>query len=440
MPARLRSALAAFRADAGGAITIVFALVLIGIVVAMGMAVDYALAVRDRSALQGAADAAALAASRTAADYLAANGYSSTTAGTATSTAVAVAQKTFAANVANGVFTGTPTISTTMTIPSAKDVTAAVAVTASAPTSLLSAIGISKIDLSADATAKATLPVLYYQFVFLVDVSGSMAIGGTDAAIAKLQGSGKYDNCGFACHNPNGYYYYLSNGRKVAKDYRALAKSDGIPLKIDYVNSAMQTFFTSLGTALSDSGGSPLMTIDTFGTSFTTVLSNSTSIAAATTAAAAVDVESILTGAENWGYSRTASALTSVANSLKWVGDGTSTTSRKTFVVFITDGLEDLPGVCSAYGRCTDVAYATACTAIKNTGATMISIEATYPTVPGDAQYSQIVAPYASQFPTVLKSCSSGSQWYFSASDGPAIQAAMSTIISQITKTLRLSN
>lgn len=436
----LRSRFASLLADGRGAVAIAFALVLIGLVVAMGMAVDYAMALRDRTDLQAAADAAALAASRTASDYLARNGWSTTNAAAAATEGEAVARTTFAANITGGSFAATPTITTTLTIPAANDVTANVAALGSASTSLLAAIGVSKIDLAAAATAKATLPVSYYQFVFLVDVSGSMAIGGTDAEIAKLQGSNKYDYCGFACHNPDGYYFYYTNGMKVSKDYRAVAKKDGILLKIDYVDAAMQTFFTSLGTALANAGASPTISIHTFGTGFTTVLANSTSVSAATTAAAAIDVEAIQTQANNWGYSRTAAALTSVTNLLKNVGDGTSATKRKTYVVFVTDGVEDLPGACSVYGRCTDVSYGTACTAVKNTGATLISIEATYPVVPGDAQYTQIVAPYAAQLPSVLKSCSSGSQWYFSASDGPAIQAAMSTIVSQITRSLRLSN
>jgi hypothetical protein len=183
-----------------------------------------------------------------------------------------------------------------------------------------------------------------------------------------------------------------------------------------------------------------LTTIHTYGTDFTTVLSNESSISSAATAAAAIDVEPIRPASANWGYTKTTSALTSLKNALKNVGDGTSATSRKTYVVFITDGLQDLPGSCSVYGRCTDVAYATACSAIKTAGATMISIEATYPVVPNDAQYDQIVAPYASQFSTVLKNCSSGSQWYFAASDGPAIQSAMTSIASQITKSLRLAH
>ena len=429
-----------FFADRCGAVAVTTVFVILGLIVAMGMAVDYAVAVRDRTSLQNAADAAALAASRTAADYLAQNGWSAGNAATAASLGVAAAQSSVDANTTKGMWQVTPAITTTMNVVSASDVSAAVSVTAASPTSLLKVIGITKVDLSATASAKASLPVQYYQFVVLVDVSGSMAIGGTDADIAKLQGSGKYDKCGFACHNPNGYYFYYSNGMKVAKDYRALAKKDGIKLKIDYVNSATQTFFSSLDTALTKAGASASTTIHTFGTNFTTILANATTISAATTAAASIDVEAIGTASSNWGYTKTATALTSVKNALKNVGDGTSTTARKTYVVFLTDGLQDLPGSCSAYGRCTDVAYATACTAIKNAGATLISIEATYPVVPSDAQYNEIVAPYAPQFQSVLKGCASGSQWYFAASDGPAIQAAMSSIVSQITKSLRLTN
>ncbi len=438
--AHRHAALAALLRDRSGSIAVTFVFVLIGLVVAVGMAVDYAMAVRDRTTLQNAADAAALAASRTASDHLAASGWSAGNVAAATTKAIAAAEASFAANTSGGTWTGKPAIATTMTIPASNDVTAVVTATAAAPTSLLAVIGVTKVDLSTTATAKASLPVQYYQFVTLVDVSGSMAIGGTDADIAKLQGSGKYDKCGFACHNPDGYYFYYSNGKKVTKDYRALAKKDGIKLKIDYVNSATQTFFSSLDTTLTTAGANATTTIHTFGTDFNTILSNAATISAATTAAAAIDVEPIKPAAANWGYSKTTSALTSLKNALKNVGDGTSANARKTFVVFVTDGLQDLPGSCSAYGRCTDVAYATACSAIKTAGATMITIEATYPVVPGDWQYDQIVAPYASQFSTVLKSCASGNQWYFAASDGPAIQAAMSTIASQITKSLRLAN
>ncbi len=406
------------------------ALLALPMIVAMGGAVDYTLATARRSGLQTAADAAALAASKTAADYIATNGWSTSNAATASTKGIAAAKTAFAANIASTV-TDETSVTPTMAITSAQSIVATVAATETYTTTFLGLIGLPAIDLATTAAATASLPVAYYQFVFLVDISGSMAIGGTASAISTLEASKSFGYCGFACHDPKHYY--------SSTDYRALAKTKGISLKIDYVNTATQTFLTSLNTALTSAGAGSLVSIYTFGTSTTTVLSKSSSISTAITKAATIDVESVGKSSTNWGYTKTTSALTTVKNALSNVGDGTTSTSRKTYVVFITDGLEDLPASGTTYGRSTDVAYGTACTAIKNTGATLITIEATYPVV-NDAQYTKIVAPYAALLAPTLKSCASGTSWYFSADDGPAIEAAMNTAVVQITKTLRLSN
>ena len=80
MLARLSAEIARLGRDRRGGVAVTFVLVLIGLIVAMGMAVDYAMAIRDRSTLQNAADAASLAASRVASDHLAANGWSTANA------------------------------------------------------------------------------------------------------------------------------------------------------------------------------------------------------------------------------------------------------------------------------------------------------------------------------------------------------------------------
>lgn len=417
--------------DRGGQTAIALALLALPMIVAMGGSVDYTLAAARRSGLQAATDAAALAASKVAADYIATNGWSTTNAATAASLGNVAAKTAFAANISSS-DTDATSVTPTMTISSAQSINSYVTAGETYTTTFLGIIGASTFDLTATASATASLPVAYYQFVFLIDISGSMAIGGTSSDIATLQASSKFGYCGFACHDP--YHYYSST------DYRALAKTKGISLKIDYVNTATQTFLSSLNTALTAAGAGSKTSIYTFGTNFTTVLSGSTSMSTAISKAATIDVEAVGKSSTNWGYTKTATALTSVKNLLTNVGDGTTSTSRKTYVVFITDGLEDLPASGTTYGRSTDVAYGTACTAIKNTGATLITIEATYPVVPNDAQYTQIVAPYASLLAPTLKSCATSASWYFSADDGPAIEAAMNTAVVQITKTLRLAN
>ena len=249
-----------------------------------------------RSGLQSATDAAALAASKVAADYIASNGWSTTNAATAATKGIAAARTAFAANIPSTV-TDPTSVTPTMTITSAQSIVAKVDASETYTTTFLGIIGVSSFDLAATASATAALPVAYYQFVFLVDVSGSMAIGGTASAIATLEASKSFGYCGFACHDPNHYY--------GSTDYRALAKTKGISLKIDYVNTAIQTFLSSLDTALTAAKASSTVSIYTFGTSTTTLLSKSTSISTAITKAAAIDIEAVGTASSNWGYTKT---------------------------------------------------------------------------------------------------------------------------------------
>jgi Flp pilus assembly protein TadG len=423
-----------FAEDRSAGFAIVLALSMIPLAFAVGMAIDYAVAQRNRTELQTAADTAALAASRTAADYISNNGWSTANATAAATAGIAAAKATFAAQTASLVLSTAATITPTMTIPSAQAITANVTVAAGSATTLSGILGLKEIAIGADASAVAALPVSFYQFIFLVDISGSMAIGGTSADIAKLQSNAAFGYCGFACHDPNHYY--------GSTDYRALAATKGIDLKIDYVNSAIQTFLTTLNTALTKAGAGSKTSIYTYATTFNTLLSSTTNMSTAITKAATIDIEAVGKASTNWGYSKTTSALTSLKNVITNVGDGTTTTARKTYVVFISDGLQDLPAPGTTYGRSTDVDYTSACTTIKNLNSnlTLITIEATYPVVPNDDQYDLIVAPYATKMPAAMKACASSASWYFSADDGPAIQAAMNTAVVQITSTLRISN
>ena len=121
------------------------------------------------------------------------------------------------------------------------------------------------------------------------------------------------------------------------------------------------------------------------------------------------------------------------------MGDGTTAVARKTFVVFITDGIEDNLGFTCYNGRCTGTSHGIGCTKVKNTGATLISIEATYPVIPNDPQYQTLVAPFATSLQSAMKSCASTGNRYFSASDGPALTKAMDAALTQVVGNIRLS-
>lgn len=427
--ARLLSVLARRR---DGSVALLFAAALVVLCLSIGMAIDYANAARYRSKLQGAADEAALAASRAAAAYLTSNGWSTANATAAAAAGVTAGKAAFAANMDSTGLDQPATVTPVMTIPSAQSITANVTAAANVPTSLMQLAGFDSLAIGSTASAVASLPVSYYQFIFLVDISGSMAIGGTSSDIAKLQASSYYGNCGFACHDPNNYGY---------PDYRVRAANNGIKLKIDYVNSAIQTFLTTLDTALTKASADSRTSIYTYATTFNTLQSVTSSLSTAISKAATIDIEPVGKASTNWGYTKTASALTSLKSQISGIGDGTTSAGRKTYVVFISDGLEDLSAAGTTYGRSTDVAYTSGCTAIKNLNSnlTLITIEPTYPVVPNDAQYTQIVAPYASQLGPTMKSCASSSSWSFSADDGPGIVSAMNNAVAQITSSLRIS-
>lgn len=423
-----------FARDRRGNVAMIFALALLALCLAAGTAIDYTNATRFRGRMQNAADIAALAASRAASAYISDNGWSAANATKAAQLGVAAANTAFDANIDIDGLMEKPSVNPTMTIASAQSITANIAVTARVPTILMQLAGYKSIDLSTSASAVAALPVSYYQFVFLVDISGSMAIGGTAADIAKMQASKTFNYCGFACHDPNLYH-----GDR--KDYRALAKSNNIKLKIDYVNSAIATFLSTLDTALTKASAKSKTAIYTYATTFTEFQAPTDKLATAIAKAATIDIESVGPASTNWGYTKTSDALTSLKAKVAKIGDGTTSDKQKTYVVFISDALQDLPSPGANYGRKTNVDYLDGCTAIKalSNDLTLITIEPTYPVVPNDAQYNEIVKPYANKLGPTMKSCATSATWAFQAEDGPGIVAAMNNAVLQITSTLRIA-
>lgn len=453
MPRSVRRLSTALARDTRGSIAVVMALIIVTLLLAAGALADYMRTVADRSTVQKAADAAALAASRSAAKYLDTNGgWTTANIAAAQTLGIATAQTTFTANVADLKFASTPTVDVAMTVTAGQPIVTVVNATASVPTTLMSIAGIRSVDLGASASAQTGSSIKYYQFVFLVDVSGSMTIGGSDSEITKLTGTyntnfrdstqcqskkTSFTACAFACHDPNNVYPCSSYPDK--KTRRVTAGNLSIKLKIDYVKSAISTFLSTVSSAITSSGADAIASIYTFGSQLNT-LATGVSIASASTTAASIQIETI-NPSNNWGYTNTTSALNSLAGKLTNVGDGSSTSKRKTYVVFVTDGLEDTSGSCSIYGRCTGVGYTTGCTKVKAVDSSLVfvSIEATYPTVTGDTQYNTIVAPYTTAMANAMKTCATTSNWYFSADDGPGIETAMTAAVQQITSALRLS-
>ncbi len=401
-------------------ITALCALPLFGLT---GLAIDYAIELAAKAKLDVAIDAATVSAITTAKLVLAGGG----TLASAQTQGHDQGVKTFLANTGSSAFLTTAVPSPTITISQPPGGGQTLIATGSYSTSTKSQFGNLFNIKSNNVTGKASTSAIYnpyYQFIFLVDVSGSMAIGATPADIAALLAN-KQIACAVACHDP---------AHNRGPDYRAIAQAAGIKLKIDYMNQAVQNFIQSLQTKTLGLPGIFSIGIDTFATDFEVKQAPTTSFNTVNAVAQNIDVESMMPLYISQGYTRTTLGLNSALAQLGNIGDGSSITSQKTFIIFMSDGIEDIEGN-GSYGRGTDISYTTACQAITKAKATMISVDVAYPAIV-DGQYNEFVAPFvAPQTPnmtTAMASCATDSTWSFVATDGPGINTAVQNILSQV--------
>lgn len=412
--ARCRS----FLGHRGGNTAMMFGLMIVPFLGILGMASDYGLALMDKSRLDGAADAAAIAAVKTAQDLINNKG---STRSDAMAAGTAQALKVFSANAGTLAFGTVPTPTPTWTAGTSGQIMAnTVTYTTTMSNQFGKMVGIPTTTVAGTSSAQTVLKS-FYQFIFIVDISGSMSIGGTATDVAGLNND-KNIKCAFACHDP-----YHNRG----PDYRSFAKADGWTLKIDYVNSAIQNFIQDLQTQTVTVPGVFSVGIDTFATAFTVLQTPTTNLQTALTAASTIDIEPMALLSVSQGYTRTTSSLNDALSKVTNIGDGSSVSAQKTYFIFLSDGVEDIEGN-QIYGRGTDVSYTSACSSIKNNAnATLISIVAPYPVV-SDNQYPILVAPIASQLVPTMQACATDSSWAFQATDGPGINTAVKTALQQI--------
>jgi hypothetical protein len=388
---------------------------LVPLVGSVALAVDVGVAYSNRNEMAAAADAAAVKGVRVAIDYInehMAPGVDPTQDGI--DEAYKAANAAFVANLGE--------------LEMAEDVghqvfitrhgsTIKVKVSYSAASSVMfgKAVGMHDLVLKGEAAAEGSLPA-YFQIVFLVDVSNSMGIGGTAADITNLKAQ---LGCAFACHDPHKHHSNFDS-REWA---RGKAK-----LKIDFVQDAIKAFLSSVDKAAEEAQVPKLYSVGiaTFGTSYNFDLKPTTDLDAVHKAADKIDLEATTPPGTNWGFTNTTNALKYMLSDLDNIGDGTTPTKMKTFVVFVTDGVEDryTPGYWYG-GRDTGLYYQGQCPRLKAKNITLISILAPYPVVPEQAYYD-LVAPHEPQINPVMRNCSSDqSKWFFNAADGPLIVDSM---------------
>ena len=465
-----------FRRAIGGNVALIFALTALPLLTTVGGAMDFGIALANKSATQDAADAAALAGAKAASNYLAQNGTTAAQIALAIQVGNTTAQQIFNANIrtVGGEKTSSASANTTV---SSNTPTVVMTVSGTYTPYLLSLAGISSIPINVTSTTTLSPPNSYYQIIFVVDVSGSMGIGADSTTVTNLTNAATIQ-CAFACHdttnwegvtatnycnsNPGDYFCQASGTSycpwgsgncpmvqsTTYSDKRSLAKRYGFKLKIDYVNSAISTFMSQLSSYSTKFPGRFTVAIDTFGSNtngagakFSQIQAPTTNMTTATSTANTIDIETAY--ATSGGYTYTTSGLTSALGAITNMGDGSAATKMLTYVIFLSDGVEDLQNSSAPDGHQTGTTYTSECTAMKNAGVNVFSIYATYPPIPNDpTRYDVLIKPIASQIAPAMQNCASGQSQYFLANDGTDISNAVNSTFNTIVANskLRITN
>jgi len=433
IPAAFRN----FAQDRRGTVAMMFSLLAVPLVFAVGMSIDYGTAARLNSKLNAAADAAVLAA---------------VTPAMMNQTDAASIQA--AKNMFNAQVVGLPRLiydptDTTALNVSVTDVGLArnVTVTYTAQSQNLFG-GILKrntIAFGGSSSGSAATPP-NIDFYLLLDTSPSMAIAGTPTDIAKMvAATPSQGGCAFACHQANPAADNLGNPGGV--DNYALARSLGVTLRADLLDQAVTNLTTTASNAAINST-SPVkpvyrMSINAFDIAFNPLvpltLNYVSTWQSQLSAMQANNTQTLMMYSNNNGCSATSStshgvttvnpcgagvsnndaatnydaAMTGITALMPTPGGGTTQTgdTPQEILFFVTDGVED-EMVGGNRQESTMTGTKDWCTPLKTRGIRIAVLYTEYFPLPTNSWYVAHVQPYQPSIATTLQSCASSGLFY----------------------------
>ena len=397
----------------------------------LGLAVDFSVDLRNKTALDQSLDAAVLAAVTQAEQVIQAQSNANFDATTIAIAAGQIAgQQVFLANSARVGVLPTPQLTLTMQ-RQGLSITANGSYTAQTPTAFGTMFGTAVLRTNGVSSSSLTMPK-YINIYVGVDISQSMGIGATQTDMNNL--STKTGGCVFGCHVPQ-------SGQSIS--YEQIAHNNGISLRIDVIRQAFQDM---VSTAKSLSSGTPKIKIGLYSmqenikqdgaSAMNEISALSTNYDSLTSTSNALDLgpnDSSGVGDSDMSLATNTLNLTKVSAS----GDGSGANSPQTFVFLMTDGVSDVKGNCTD-GHCTQAFDPRWCDGFKAKNVTVGVINTTYIPFPNEQTYRDLVAPFATQLAPNLQSCAS-SGYYYEASDGPAIHSAVQALFTQATSQNRLT-
>jgi len=434
--------------ERSGNVAIIFGLTMPILIFAIGLAVDFSLASRSHSKLNSIADAAALA-TVTATEMQDTDAQATTAAlDMFNAQAAQLSNVTLNANQ--------PKV--TITHPNGPLFrTVTVSYTANALTFFSGVLGAASIPMQGSSTAtSATSPNI--NFYVLLDNSSSMALPATEAGITQMQDLTPQQNsnqgCAFACHevNPNSVPsgetpQIVGNpcadgttqpGCQMIDNYQ-LAVNNNITLRINEVSTAIGSLVSTATTYQSGMPTPPVYNFSVYSIDgqYTAGLYNvmpmTPNYASAWAADSAnftihevygQDQACVAVGSNPCGAgistvsgssyvdvgfldTRLSPALTDLATAIPVAGSGTTGSTPKEILFFVSDGLEDSITNGSIAISVLGSAGQAACTTLKNNGVEIAVLYTTYYPTPNFWLYQDYVASIQSSIGTALQSCAS---------------------------------
>ncbi len=426
--------LARLRRDRSGNVAILFALAALPMILGVAVGLDYVSAARKWTKLNAISDAAALAA----------------VTPTMMSQSATVAQ-TVATNMFLAQASAIPDVNldpsavkiTVTDAPGATGTTRTVSVSYSGSRTDTFANLLSRPSLAFSGKAgssASTNPNI--DFYLLLDTSPSMAIAATQAGINQMVSlTPSQGGCAFACHetNPAGDNLGNPNG----EDNYALARNNGIQLRIDLVAQATQNLMTSAQSTEASTSAKYRMALYTFDTNFINVAPLNSNLS--TVQGQAANIQALTTyqnsylTASNYNNDQDTNydaAMNDINAAMNTPGAGTNNAgdSPQEFLFLVTDGVVDE----NSGGRVMKAMGGAWCTTIKNRGIKIAVLYTTYNPLPTNPFYVSNIAPFQPNIAISLKTCASPG-FFFQVDTGGDISAAMNTLFQNAVGSARLT-
>jgi Flp pilus assembly protein TadG len=349
------------RHDRRGGVATTFALLLVPLVAVAGFGIDYMRLMGARDKLQVAIDQAVLAAAK-----------AMTTKTDAELTALVAGWVAAAGLDTSYTITGTSVSRTSQQVTA----NATVAV----PTVFSRVIGLNQMSTTTASTATGSNEV-FMNVYLLLDNSASMGLAATAAAQKTMN---NIAGCVFACHDPEGTYYYKGKTYDTTND---VAEAAGVTLRRDVMNSAAKKVI-----AMIDSADPKHERIKVGVYYFNKGLSTAQDLTYTTSSAtAALSGSYSELGVDGTYFDTSLAAMTTKVGK---AGDGSTASSPLKLVLLVTDGVQSLRSwvlTSASTQRKVGPFNPTYCSPLKTNGVSLGVLYTEYLAINGDWGYDATV-------------------------------------------------